>query len=96
MQSAPHSYADGMPWQRPSPAVQDLIRQCAQRVVNPRLEWLVELDAVVLAANPAIAATRTGGRHQREHARQLFLFWGTANLRRSGRAGATQHRTRNQ
>ena len=45
-----------MAWKQPSPPVQDLIRQCAQRVVNPRPEWLEELDATVLAASPALAA----------------------------------------
>ena len=35
-------------WKRPSPRVRELIRQCAQRVVNPRPEWLAELDATVI------------------------------------------------
>jgi len=73
-----------MPWQRPSPAVQDLIRQCAQRVVNPRPEWLAELDAVVLAANPAIAADPELASAINASTHANFLFWGTANLRDPG------------
>ncbi len=73
-----------MPWQRPSPAVQDLIRQCAQRVVNPRPEWLAELDTVVLAANPAIAADPELASAINASTHANFLFWGTANLRDPG------------
>ncbi len=71
-------------WKRPSPRVRELIRQCAQRVVNPRPEWLAELDAAVLAASPAIAgdpelaAAITASNHAN------FFFWGTANLREPG------------
>ena len=73
-----------MPWQRPSPAVQDLIRQCAQHVVSPRPEWLAELDATVLAANPAIAADPELAAAINASTHANFLFWGTANLRDPG------------
>ena len=73
-----------MPWHRPSPAVQDLIRQCAQHVVSPRPEWLAELDATVLAANPAIAADPELAAAINASTHANFLFWGTANLRDPG------------
>src|ERR1043165_1832926 len=56
VQFAPQFYAGVMAWKPPSPRVQDLIRQCAQIVLNPRQEWLDEFDAAVLAASPAIAS----------------------------------------
>lgn len=73
-----------MAWERPSPAVQELVRQCAQRVVNPRPEWLAELDAVVLAASPAIATDPELAAAVSASNRANFFFWGTANVRDPG------------
>ncbi|MGA5542751.1 PucR family transcriptional regulator [Mycobacterium sp. NPDC051198] len=73
-----------MAWKPPSPRVQDLIRQCAQIVLNPRQEWLEEFDAAVLAASPAIASDpELAGAVVRSNHANLF-FWGTANVRDPG------------
>ncbi len=73
-----------MAWKQPSPPVQDLIRQCAQRVVNPRPEWLEELDATVLAASPALAADPELAAAVSISNRANLFFWGTANVRDPG------------
>lgn len=73
-----------MMWKRPSPRVQELIRQCAQIVVNARPEWLEELDRAVLAANPTIAADPELAAAVSRSNRANLYFWGTANVRDPG------------
>jgi DNA-binding PucR family transcriptional regulator len=73
-----------MMWKRPSPRVQELIRQCAQIVVNARPEWLEELDRAVLAASPTIAADPELAAAVSRSNRANFYFWGTANVRDPG------------
>lgn len=73
-----------MDWERPSPRIRDLIRQCAQIVVNPRPEWLDELDRAVLAASPAIASDPELAAAVSASNRANLYFWGTANVRDPG------------
>ena len=73
-----------MSWPPPSPAVRELIRQCAQIVVNARPEWLDELDAAVLAASPAVAADPELAAAVSLSNRANLFFWGTANVRDPG------------
>lgn len=81
---APWLYAGVMAWQPPSPRVRDLIRQCAQIVVNPRQDWLDEFDTAVLAANPEISSDpELAAAIVRSNHANLF-FWGTANVRDPG------------
>jgi DNA-binding PucR family transcriptional regulator len=68
----------------PSPQVRDLIRQCAQVVVNARPEWLDELDRAVLGANPAIASDPELAAAVSRSNRSNLLFWGAANVRDPG------------
>jgi DNA-binding PucR family transcriptional regulator len=68
----------------PSPRVRDLIRQCAQIVVNARPEWLDELDRAVLAASPAIAADPELAAAVSRSNRANLFFWATANVRDPG------------
>jgi DNA-binding PucR family transcriptional regulator len=68
----------------PSPRVRELIRQCAQIIVNAPPEWLEELDTAVLGANPAIAADPDlAGAVSRSNRANLY-FWSTANVRDPG------------
>ncbi|MFV8320555.1 PucR family transcriptional regulator [Mycobacterium sp. 23] len=73
-----------MSWKRPSEPVRELIRQCAQITVNPRAEWLEELDAEVLAASPAIAADPELAAAVSRSNRANLYFWGAANVRDPG------------
>jgi len=67
-----------------SPRVRELIRQCAQIIVNAPPEWLEELDTAVLGANPAIAADPDlAGAVSRSNRANLY-FWSTANVRDPG------------
>ncbi|WP_285033387.1 PucR family transcriptional regulator [Mycolicibacterium sp. lyk4-40-TYG-92] len=68
----------------PSPQVRDLIRQCAQVVVNAPAEWLEELDRAVLGANPAIASDPELAAAVSRSNRSNLLFWGAANVRDPG------------
>lgn len=68
----------------PSSRVRDLIRQCAQIVVNARPEWLDELDRAVLAASPAIAADPELAAAVSRSNRANLFFWATANVRDPG------------
>ncbi|MUL78091.1 CdaR family transcriptional regulator [Mycolicibacterium sp. CBMA 226] len=68
----------------PSPQVRDLIRQCAQVVVNAPVEWLDELDRAVLGANPAIASDPELAAAVSRSNRSNLLFWGAANVRDPG------------
>ncbi|MGK2854369.1 MAG: PucR family transcriptional regulator [Microbacteriaceae bacterium] len=68
----------------PSPRVRDLIRQCAQIVVNARPEWLDELDRAVLSASPTIAADPELAAAVSRSNRANLFFWSTANVRDPG------------
>jgi DNA-binding PucR family transcriptional regulator len=71
-------------WQPPSPPVRELIRQCAQIVVNSPPEWLDEFDAAVLAASSAIAADPELAAAVSRSNRANLYFWATANVRDPG------------
>lgn len=73
-----------MEWKAPSPRVRELIRHCAQIVVNPRPEWLDEFDAAVLAASPMIAADPELAAAVSRSNRANLYFWATANVRDPG------------
>ncbi|MDH6197647.1 DNA-binding PucR family transcriptional regulator [Mycobacterium frederiksbergense] len=73
-----------MAWKQPSAQVRDLIRQCAQIVVNARPEWLEELDRAVLAATPAVASDPELAAAVSRSNRANLYFWGTANVRDPG------------
>lgn len=73
-----------MAWNRPSAPVRELIRRCAQLVVNARPEWLEELDAAVLGASPTIAADPELAAAVSLSNRANLYFWGTANVRDPG------------
>lgn len=73
-----------MTGRRPSSQVRELIRQCAQIVVNARPEWLEELDRAVLAANPAVAWDPELAAAVSRSNRSNLYFWGTANVRDPG------------
>jgi DNA-binding PucR family transcriptional regulator len=84
VQFAPVTYCGSMPWKRPSEPVRELIRQCAQITVNPRAEWLDELDAEVLSASPPIAGDPELAAAVSRSNRANMYFWGTANVRDPG------------
>lgn len=73
-----------MEWAKPSPPVRELIRRCAQIVVNARPEWLQELDDAVLNANPAIGSDPELAAAVSRSNRANLFFWGTANVRDPG------------
>ncbi|MUL85065.1 MULTISPECIES: CdaR family transcriptional regulator [unclassified Mycolicibacterium] len=73
-----------MAWTPPSPRVKELIRQCAQIVVNARPEWLEELDQAVLAASPSVAADPELAAAVSSSNRANLFFWGAANVRDPG------------
>ncbi len=77
-------YGGSMTWKPPSPRCQELIRQCAQIIVNARPEWLAELDRAVLAASPTIAADPELAAAVSRSNRANLYFWGTANVRDPG------------
>lgn len=61
---------------QPSVQIRELIRQCAQVVVNAPAEWLDELDRAVLGANPAIASDPELAAAVSRSNRSNLLFWG--------------------
>ncbi|WP_432175228.1 PucR family transcriptional regulator [Streptomyces sp. Tue6028] len=72
-------------WNPPSPQVRELMRQGAEIALNPRPEWLAELDAATLsgqaqqvAADPVLAAGT------RRTNRSNLLFWAACNVRAPG------------
>ena len=69
---------------QPSVQIRELIRQCAQVVVNAPAEWLDELDRAVLGANPAIASDPELAAAVSRSNRSNLLFWGAANVRDPG------------
>lgn len=73
-----------MSWKRPSEPVRELIRQCAQIVVNPRAEWLEEMDAEVLATSPILAGDPELAAAVSNSNRANMYFWGSANVRDPG------------
>lgn len=68
----------------PSATARELIRQCAQIIVNARPEWLDELDQSVLAASPLIAADPELAAAVSRSNRANLFFWATANVRDPG------------
>lgn len=82
--SAPPLYPDTVEWTPPSPQVADLIRQCAQIIVNARPEWLTELDEAVLQAGPSIASDPELAAAVSRSNRANLYFWATANVRDPG------------
>ncbi|MGV0745407.1 Rv1453 family transcriptional regulator [Mycolicibacterium sp. XJ870] len=68
----------------PSPRVRELIRQCAQIVVNAPPEWLGELDRAVLGASPDIASDPELAAAVSRSNRANLYFWSTANVRDPG------------
>ncbi|GIF66848.1 hypothetical protein Ais01nite_48830 [Asanoa ishikariensis] len=75
-----------MSWDPPSPRVRELIRQGAEIALNPRPEWLAEIDAATLAgeARRAIAADPVLAAATRRTNRSNLLFWAAANVRAPG------------
>ncbi len=75
-----------MSWELPSAPVRELIRRGAEIALNPRGEWLAELDEATLsgenmeqvAADPVLAAGT------RRTNRSNLLFWAAANVRDPG------------
>lgn len=73
-------------WPTPSPAAQELIRRGAERALDPRGEWVAELNAAVLnhertsetLSDPVLAeGSKTANLSN-------LLHWATANVRRPG------------
>ncbi len=73
-----------MSWEAPSARVQELIRQLAHLVLDPAPEWLAELDAAVLGANPTIAVDPELAAAVSRSNRANLVFWATANIRDPG------------
>ncbi|HTF09263.1 MAG TPA: PucR family transcriptional regulator [Asanoa sp.] len=75
-----------MSWDPPSPRVRDLIRQGAEIALNPRPEWLAEIDAATLAgeARRPIASDPVLAAATRRTNRSNLLFWAAANVRAPG------------
>ncbi|MEV4532456.1 PucR family transcriptional regulator [Asanoa sp. NPDC049518] len=75
-----------MSWDPPSPRVRELIRQGAEIALNPRPEWLAEIDAATLAgeARRAIAGDPVLAAATRRTNRSNLLFWAAANVRAPG------------
>jgi DNA-binding PucR family transcriptional regulator len=73
-------------WPLPSARVQDLIRQGAEIALNPRPEWLAELDEATLAgeARKQIAADPVLAAGTRRTNRSNLVFWAAANVRSPG------------
>lgn len=73
-----------MLWKRPSGPVRELIRQCAQMSLNPRAEWLEELDEAVLATSPGLAGDPELAAAVSQSNRANMYAWGAANVRDPG------------
>jgi len=75
-----------MSWDPPSPRVRELIRQGAEIALNPRPEWLAEIDAATLAgeARRPIAGDPVLAAATRRTNRSNLLFWAAANVRAPG------------
>jgi DNA-binding PucR family transcriptional regulator len=75
-----------VPWDPPSPRVQELIRQGAEIALNPLPEWLAELDAATLSgeAMQQIATDPVLAAGTRRTNRANLLFWAAANVRSPG------------
>jgi DNA-binding PucR family transcriptional regulator len=80
-----HRYSPGMST-KPSPRVRELIRQGAEIALNPRPEWLAELDAATLAGKnrQQIATDPVLAAGTRRTNRSNLLFWAAANVRAPG------------
>lgn len=82
-----HHYSRRMPlWKTPSPRVRELIRQGAEIALDPRPEWLAELDAVTLSgqAKQQVAADPVLAAGTRRTNRSNLLFWAASNIRAPG------------
>ena len=81
-----HRYSREVSWNPPSARVRELIRQGAEIALNPRPEWLAELDAATLAAEARqqIAADPVLAAGTRRTNRSNLLFWAAANVRAPG------------
>ena len=77
-------YALAMTWTAPNARVKDLIRQGAEVVLNPPVEWLAQLDSSVSAANPIVSADPELAAAGRRTTRSNLRFWATANLHSPG------------
>ncbi len=73
-----------MQWPRPSPQVQELIRQSARMTLDARPEWLDELDQATLASNPAIGADPVLAAAIGRTNRANLAHWSMANVRDPG------------
>ena len=74
-------------WDPPSPRVRELIRQGAEIALNPRPEWLAEIDAATLGAAAVgreSPATRCSPRRCAGATRANLLFWAAANVSEPG------------
>ncbi|MFE5511576.1 PucR family transcriptional regulator [Streptomyces sp. NPDC056529] len=73
-------------WKPPSPRVRELIRRGAEIALDPRPEWLAELDAATLAgqAQQAVAADPVLAAGMRRTNRSNLLFWAASNVRAPG------------
>ncbi|MDQ0989323.1 CdaR family transcriptional regulator [Streptomyces sp. V3I7] len=73
-------------WNPPSPRVRELIRRGAEIALNPRQEWIDELDAATLAgdAQQTIAADPVLAAGTRRTNRSNLLFWAASNVRAPG------------
>ncbi|MFF0200864.1 PucR family transcriptional regulator [Streptomyces sp. NPDC005017] len=75
-----------MSWSAPSPRIRSLIRQGAEIALNPRPEWLAELDAATLAGETRkpIAADPVLSAGMRRANRANLLQWAAANVSAPG------------
>lgn len=71
-------------WKLPSERVQDLIRQGVGIVLNLPSEWLDELDAATMVANPSTAGDPDLVAATSRTNRSNLMHWAAANLRNPG------------
>jgi DNA-binding PucR family transcriptional regulator len=73
-------------WPAPSAAAQDVIRRGAEEAINPRAEWLEELNEAVLAADRATGALADPilAEGSRNTNLSNLLHWASANIQRPG------------
>lgn len=79
-----HTMSDD--WPVPSPAAREVIRRGAEQVLDPRPEWVAELNEAVLS-NERIAPTLTDPvlvEGTRSSNLSNLLHWATANVQRPG------------
>ncbi|MFC7795865.1 PucR family transcriptional regulator [Streptomyces cinereoruber] len=73
-------------WKPPSLRVRELIRRGAEIALDPRQDWLAELDAATLSgqAQQAVAADPVLAAGTRRTNRSNLLFWAASNVRAPG------------